>query len=71
MYSCIPWMSIMGLKDKKGLQLLFTNLFSRKKKKTERGFLLKTCGVMEALNKHERFRLESPIIPLNAYPFVY
>lgn len=25
--------------------------------------LLKKCGVMEALNKHERFILESPIIP--------
>lgn len=33
--------------------------------------LLKKCGVMEALNRHERFILESPIIPLNAYPFVY
>lgn len=42
-----------------------------KKKKTVTGGLLKKCGVMEALNRHERFILESPIIPLNAYPFVY
>lgn len=28
-------------------------------------------SVMAALNKHERFILESSIIPLNASPFVY
>lgn len=38
-----------------------SSLFSRREgKKTA---LLKKCGVMEALNKHERFILESPIIP--------
>lgn len=51
-----------------------TDLLSRwekKKKKTFAGVLLKKRGAMEALNRHERFILESPIIPLNAYPFVY
>lgn len=43
----------------------------KKEKKTFTGGLLKKCGVMEALNRHERFILESPIIPLNACPFVY
>lgn len=42
-----------------------------REKTTFTGGLLKKCGVMEALNRHERFILESPIIPLNAYPFVY
>lgn len=42
-----------------------------RKKITFTGGLLKKCGVMEALNRHERFILESPIIPPNAYPFVY
>lgn len=40
-------------------------------RKTLTGGLLEKCGVMEALNRHERFILESSIIPFNAYPFVY
>lgn len=32
--------------------------------KTFSGGLLKKCGVMEALNRHERFILESPSSPL-------
>lgn len=41
------------------------------KKKNNTWGLLEKCSVMEALNRHARFILESPIIPLNAYPFVY